>query len=600
MSYKAQSMTIADLVRDIDNYYLPAIQREFVWEAWKIEMLFDSLLREYPIGSFLLWEVRKPNIHEKFTFYDLIRDYDQRKPHNIKVDLGNKDRIMGILDGQQRITSLLIGLMGSYSEKLARKRWNNPDAFPERKLYMNLLFKPNAPDDDQQFQIKFLMEGQAKRTDDAYWFRIGDILPAKTKQEARDLRRSLPVGDIPVVEDNMDALWAAVHERDNISYFLETREDLDSVLKIFVRLNRGGTPLSYSDLLLSLATATWGTHDARQEVYALVEYLNKNCGAQFGFSKDFVLKTLLVLNDGDVRFKTENISKKNGLEKTWRHAQKSLKITVKLLAQFGFDANTLTTHNAAIPIAYYLYKRGVDDGFLTKKAHEKDREEIRVWLLKILLGRIFSRQTDSILTLIRKEIRDALESTSGSATFPAEMVNDALRQRRGFSFTDEDAERIVDDTRYGDPYAFSTLALLFPYLSYQHSRYHMDHMHPDSSFTKANLTNAGMSETDLQFALERNDYLPNLQFLTDTDNVRKQDRLLKDWLSAEKNADYYRTTNLIPDVDLSLANFCAFYKARRALLIQELKSRLGVGTASSLAEETLSADELVTGEDSDE
>lgn len=599
MSYKAQSMTIATLVRDIDNYYLPAIQREFVWEPGKIEMLFDSLLREYPIGSFLLWEVRKPDIHEKFTFYDLIRDFDQRTPHNIRVDLGHKDRIMGVLDGQQRITSLLIGLQGSYREKLPKKRWDNKDAFPEKKLYMNLLYEPDPHDDDQQFQIKFLTKAQANHTESAYWFRLGKILPVANSKELRVLRIGLPVGNIARVEDNLNALWAGVHERDNISYFLETREDLDSVLSIFVRLNRGGTPLSYSDLLLSLATATWGTHDARQEVYSLVDYLNKSCGAQFNFSKDFVMKALLVLNDGDVRFKTENISKKNGLEKVWIPVQKSLKLTAKLLALFGFDANTLTTHNAAIPVAYYLCKRGLGERFLTNKAHEADREEIRRWLLKILLGRVFRGQTDSTLTLIRREIRVHLESDK-NAGFPGERINNALRQRRGLSFTDEDVDRIVDETKYGDPYAFSILALLFPYLSFEHSRFHMDHMHPDSSFTRENLAKTKMSDEDLKFAMERNDYLPNLQLLTDAGNESKKNKPLEGWLSGEKNADYYRTTNLIPGVDLSLKSFRDFYQARRALLIQELKKRLGAGTAAAEPDEPVSADELVTGGDVDE
>jgi hypothetical protein len=39
------------------KYVLPAIQREFIWEPEQIELLFDSLLRGYPISSFLFWEV---------------------------------------------------------------------------------------------------------------------------------------------------------------------------------------------------------------------------------------------------------------------------------------------------------------------------------------------------------------------------------------------------------------------------------------------------------------------------------------------------------------------------------------------------------------
>jgi len=592
-------MTIGALLRDIDNYYLPAIQREFVWESGKIEMLFDSLLREYPIGSFLLWEVRKPDIHDKFTFYDLIRDFDVRKPHNVKVDLGYKDRIMGILDGQQRITSLVIGLMGSYREKIAWKRWSNPDAFPIKRLYMNLLFEPSSPDADQQFQIKFLTDAQAAQNKDGvYWFRIGHILPASSKQELRDLRRKLPCGDNPRVEDHLDILWSAIHERDNISYFLETREDLDTVLNIFVRLNRGGTPLSYSDLLLSLATATWGSHDARQEVYGLVEYLNKQCGAPFNFSKDFVLKALLVMNDGDVRFKTENISKKRELEKTWPHVQKSLKLTAKLLALFGFDMDTLTANTAVIPIAYYLSKKGYDESFLTHKANADDREEIRLWLLRILLARVFRGQTDQLLTLIRNEIRDAVSSQSGTKGFPAQRIEDMLRTRRAYSFSTEDIERIVDETVYGDPYVFSTLALLFPHLSYHHTRFHIDHMHPSSIFTKKNLTNAGLDAPAIAYALERYNRLPNLQLLTEAVNEAKKAKPLADWFASVNQVEY-RATNLIPDINLSLGNFREFYEARRLLLIDQLRTKLGISSNPVVVNESLPVDELITGENAD-
>ena len=52
-------ITISKAIGEIQSnkYLLPAIQREFVWSAEQIESLFDSLLRGYPIGSFLFWKV---------------------------------------------------------------------------------------------------------------------------------------------------------------------------------------------------------------------------------------------------------------------------------------------------------------------------------------------------------------------------------------------------------------------------------------------------------------------------------------------------------------------------------------------------------------
>ncbi|WP_367707277.1 hypothetical protein [Helicobacter pylori] len=60
----------------------------------KIEQLFDSILRGYPIGSFLFWKLQKEDIAKSdeqdenklnFQLYQFITNYDERKPHNEKI-----------------------------------------------------------------------------------------------------------------------------------------------------------------------------------------------------------------------------------------------------------------------------------------------------------------------------------------------------------------------------------------------------------------------------------------------------------------------------------------------------------------------------------
>lgn len=72
-------VTVEAVLRGIHKkeYLLPAIQREFVWDVDQIRRLFDSLLRGYPIGSFLFWQVN-PETAAGYTFYDFITDYHQR------------------------------------------------------------------------------------------------------------------------------------------------------------------------------------------------------------------------------------------------------------------------------------------------------------------------------------------------------------------------------------------------------------------------------------------------------------------------------------------------------------------------------------------
>ena len=84
--------------------------------------------------------------------------------------------------------------------------------------------------------------------------------------------------------------------KDILAYYEENSQEIDKVLDIFIRMNSGGTTLTYSDLLLSLATAKWQNLNAREEIYSLVDELNM-IGNGFNFNKDNILKAALVLTD---------------------------------------------------------------------------------------------------------------------------------------------------------------------------------------------------------------------------------------------------------------------------------------------------------------
>ena len=115
MAYQTP-LTIASVIADIEarKYLLPSIQREFVWSQKQIETLFDSLMRDYPINSFLFWEVPAENVQD-FRFYEFLRNYHQRdNRHNPIANTSGSHGVTAVLDGQQRLTSLYIGLKGSY------------------------------------------------------------------------------------------------------------------------------------------------------------------------------------------------------------------------------------------------------------------------------------------------------------------------------------------------------------------------------------------------------------------------------------------------------------------------------------------------------
>lgn len=135
-------ITIKEAVDKIHSrqYLLPAIQRKFTWTSNQIEMLFDSILRGYPINSFMFWKISASEIKSGYKFYEFITEYREFFAENNKdIDTKAVPDFEAVIDGQQRLTSLYIGLRGSYAYKMPRKWWKNTEeCLPTRKLYLNL------------------------------------------------------------------------------------------------------------------------------------------------------------------------------------------------------------------------------------------------------------------------------------------------------------------------------------------------------------------------------------------------------------------------------------------------------------------------------
>ena len=258
-------ITIREVVDKIHRkkYLLPAIQREFVWPPEKIIRLFDSLMREYTIGSFLYWDVAKEKLSD-FQFYEFVRDYNQRLgTHNPKANIKGEESITAVLDGQQRFTAFYLALRGSYAAKIRWKRRDSPDAYPQKFLFLNLL-SSNTEESDLLHDFRFLTQLEAQiRDDNTYWFKVGDVLELRDLIGVFNFLRDHGLITSRLAQETLVGLHSAINERPVINYYRETSQDLDKVLNEFIRVNSAGTPLSYSDLLLSIATAKWETRDAR-------------------------------------------------------------------------------------------------------------------------------------------------------------------------------------------------------------------------------------------------------------------------------------------------------------------------------------------------
>ena len=564
---------------------LPAIQREFVWRPEQICRLFDSLMQGFPFGTFLYWKVTPEN-SDRFNFYGFVLDYHQRdNRHCPPLPTMPNTALTAVLDGQQRLTALNVGLRGSMAWKLPRLWWNNPKAFPKRQLYLDLLWNAGEEEDEGiEYRFSFRREKEPRQraadgTAPECWFRVGDVLSMDGGPPmVRWLNKRLDQQFVDHAYETLDRLHGVVRKDHLVAYYEERRQTLDDVVQIFIRMNDGGTPLSHSDLLLSIAVAQWTTHDAREEIHELVDALNR-IGLGFSFSKDLVLKAGLMLsNIGSVGFKVDNFNRENMavLEEQWTSIKSALTLTVQLIAGFGFNRATLTAHNAILPVAYYLYRSKRTESFLSHSRHEDDRQRIRGWLIRSLLkSGVWGSGLDTLLTALRKVIRE--DAADG---FPAAKLGEEMARRgRELVFNDEEVEELVD-TEYHSPRVFALLSLIFPFVD-PGKLFHVDHIFPAARFSKRKLRDAAVPEDKIEEFRDRANRLGNLQLLRERVNTEKSAAMPAEWLlraypDQGRRASYV-DDHMLGSVPETMTEFAEFYTARRARLVARIKGLLGVG-----------------------
>ena len=221
-------ITIKETIESLHRkeYLLPSIQREVVWNQEQMIRLFDSLMRGYTIGSFLFWNVNKDKVGN-FQFYEFLREYHERDcTHNPKANVTGEDNITAILDGQQRLTALYIGLKGSFAYKMPRMRWENDEAFPKRKLYLNLLSLSN--EFDLLYNFAFLTNREAlTRNDSTYWFEVGKIIEFDSLNDIINYLRDNNLILVRFPQECLSKLFEVIVINPVINYYLETSHEIE-------------------------------------------------------------------------------------------------------------------------------------------------------------------------------------------------------------------------------------------------------------------------------------------------------------------------------------------------------------------------------------
>jgi uncharacterized protein with ParB-like and HNH nuclease domain len=553
MIMKNQKETIRKMVTYLNNeekdggFWLPNIQRPFVWKEEQIERLFDSLMREYPISTLLIWKTKSSIKHRKFidNYKYTIKLTDFYVPEN------QKSKLL-VLDGQQRLQSLFIGLKGSYEGK---------------ELFFNVLSGDLVAPEDIRYQFKFMDSKIAKFP----WIRFKDIVFSNDLY-SRIAKSIIDKIDSEItdekclrIEDNVARVIKEFCNDDTLVYQEldsidkpETYKE-DDVVEIFIRANAGGTRLGKSDLLFSLLISAW--EDADEQMEELLDELNKT---GYEFTRDFVLKTSLSILNKGARYEVEKFrdgTTKESIINNWEEISKALKDVKDFLwgKTFLRTDKAVSSYLALMPLVYFRYH------YPDKWKIAKDIDE---YILRTMITGAFSGTPDNLIDKCTKQI--------------AESVGFNLNEIFGVIRADGRNLEITADNILGQYYGSKDIHLIFNlwyrnfnYIpSYSNNTPQIDHIFPQSLLRSIKDINPSSGKQNiLRYKWEDRDQIANCMLLTADENGSggKTDIPPEKWFSGKP--DSYLELHLIPrDPELwKLENFEKFIAERKKMILAKFK-----------------------------
>lgn len=588
---KYESKTISELVEDIrdERILLPAIQRNFVWKEDKISALFDSIMHDYPIGTFLFWDIRGKDVN-KYVFNTFINVYNEQtdiQRGDRKIDVEETASFIGVLDGQQRITSLYLGMCGTFKLHKKGTPWKKDSSYAEHYLCIDILNYPHSEDDSYNFALKEFREKDALGISegDSFWVRVSRVMEKDFDSadfvdwiEEKFFGGSLHQEKRKEARNILNTLRERFNVKENVNYYMAKQTDLSEVVEIFTRVNSGGQYLSASDLILSIASGQDEQTDIYKKMQEAIEMISAaTYSDETGFEadKDLILTAgLMFTGKSSLSLKRkENCSADciNTILNNWDGIIESISSAAKYIEDIGFDGKHLTSKNLILPVAYYFYKNKLDSSHARSENPRavRDRVFIRQWLLRAMINSIFRDGIGTTLVNIRNII-----SVHTGDYFPLDKLMNP-ESKRSLIITSDTIEEIMR-YKYGDG---RVLPILIELTGYDPTlkRYQVDHIWANDNITKKSKLKQYLPEEKDRLLRDEfkkhSQFFPNLQLLDQNSNLSKLDKLYDEWIQ-EKHPDIendkYFEDNMIPK-DKTLFLFPKFldFIAEREKLMEE-------------------------------
>lgn len=556
------SITIYEALQNIKDgkYVMPAFQRQYVWSMEQIEKLWDSILLDYPIATFLFWHVDDSNVTWDTYFCSFLSEvtFDSRKQADsvnyelTSIDVKKTDT--AILDGQQRLTSLFISLFGEayIRPNYARRRTGDKIV---TKLLLELNKNKISVDEDEynskKFDIKFSEKiGRLSPTQ----FELKNILDEKFQDETTREKTieeaivNVPADSKDYARNILQKLYNKIFVEKLVRYTKINDMKQDDALEMFVRFNSGGKALRKSEITMSILEAYWPS--------AKTEFGKILVDSYAGFGTDFIIRSALMLYGDVVK---SNINKKiaEDLKNDWNLFKKALSNLESLLKEMKIDVSRFSSSwNVLLPIIYYVYYN---------PDYNKNIKAVRAYLLRAIFFTYFQSGTTSKLQQMKSNIN----------SFGYEITIEMLDQMNDLRVTDGKIEDVLNSEK-GSRVAGEVLYYLNLEWTNKNFKYEQDHLHPENRFNGSKPVSVTIEEWKRWRGMRNR--LPNLHLLEGRSNGSKNDMRLIDYyndMNDEQKEEFYKQAMIPQDVSLEIEDFEKFYEARKAILAEKIRELLG-------------------------
>ena len=317
------------LISDIEQgkVKVPKFQRDFVWDIDQTAKLLDSILKGYPIGTFILWETdQRINDIKNIGNFDLP-----------EIEYGP---VQYVLDGQQRITSLFAAYKGASIQKVGEKKITN---------YKDIVVDLD-PDDEKSDGNIVTTLSKAKRP-----LPLHDVLNFNHKKSKELEAQGFTGEDL----DKIDAYKDAFSTYD-FSIVTLRKNDIESAIEVFTRINTGGKVLTLFEIMSAKTYDEAANFDMQAKWEQFQKKLNDSkyenispsvilqiLSLIISESKECKRKTILGLEKADILAQWDAAI--SAIEKTIDHFRTVLRIPVSQLLPY----DTLI-----VPFAYFFLKTG--------------------------------------------------------------------------------------------------------------------------------------------------------------------------------------------------------------------------------------------------